>query len=210
MRLESTPDGLVMHSALEYDLRSWWRTRGRERRFRDELVARARVAPGERVLDVGCATGSLALAAKRRAGETGLVHAVDPSSRMVAYARWKAALSRRDVAFATATAQELPYRDAAFDVVLSTLVLHQLPHDGLRAAIEEMRRVVRPGGRLFLADIDPSDPTSPRDTPHSHGRFDVGRIGAALERMGLELVDGGRVEFRLARFERIRYLLARV
>jgi ubiquinone/menaquinone biosynthesis C-methylase UbiE len=129
---------------------------------------------------------------------------------MIAYARWKAALTRRDVAFSVAVAQDLPFRDGAFDAVLNTLVLHQLPHDALRAAIAEMRRVVRPGGRLFIADIDPGDPDSPRDTPHSHGHFDVARIGAALERLGLELVDGGRVEFELAAFERIRYVLARV
>jgi ubiquinone/menaquinone biosynthesis C-methylase UbiE len=209
MKLESTADGLVIHSALEYDARSWWRTRGRERAFRDELASLARLEDGETVLDVGCATGSLALAAKRHV-RAGRVYGVDPSQRMVAWARWKAALSRTDVAFSVATAQALPFRDGSFDVVLCTLVLHQLPHDALRAGIEEMRRVVRPGGRIFLADIDPGDPDSPRDTPHSHGHFDIARIGAALGRMGLELVDEGRVEFRLARFERIRYLLARV
>ena len=84
--------GLVMHStARYYDLLTWLLTLGRERAFRDRLVDLARLAPGESVLDAGCGTGTLAIAAKRRVGPSGAVHGIDASPEMIARARRKAA-----------------------------------------------------------------------------------------------------------------------
>jgi ubiquinone/menaquinone biosynthesis C-methylase UbiE len=84
MKFTQTPDGIVIHSAAEYDRRFMVRARGRERAFRQELVERARLAPGESVLDVGCGTGTLALAAKRRVGAEGIARGIDPSTEMIA------------------------------------------------------------------------------------------------------------------------------
>ena len=83
--------GAVMRSSARfYDLMVWLLTFGRERAFRERLVELARVQLGESVLDVGCGTGSLAIAAKRRVGPTGIVHGIDASPEMIARATRKA------------------------------------------------------------------------------------------------------------------------
>jgi len=125
---------------------------------------------------------------------------------MVARAGAKARRSGLDIDFHEATAQALPFADASFDVVLCTLVLHQLPHEGIHEAAAEMRRVLAPGGRLLVADIDSAHPGNQRRTPHSHGSFDGSRIGPLLERTGLDVVESGEVPFRLRRFERLLYV----
>jgi len=208
LRLTRPEAGTLIHSPRRYDFWLLLRSLGRERALREQLLDLAGIVPGDRVLDVGCGTGTLALASKRRAGATGHVDAVDPSPEMVARACAKARHARVEVAVHEATAQDLPFPDASFDVVLSTLVLHQLPHDGIHAAAAEMRRVLGPGGRLLVVDIDSGDPGNPRRTPHSHGRFDGRRIAPLLERSGLEVVGSGEVPFRLRRFERLLYVVA--
>ena len=86
----SAPKSLVLHSmASYYDLLAAFMTLGRERELRDRLASLADVAPGESVLDVGCGTGSLALAAKRRVGPTGIVTGIDASPEMIERARRK-------------------------------------------------------------------------------------------------------------------------
>lgn len=199
MKFTQTPDGIVIHSAAEYDRRFTVRSRGRERAFRQELVERARLAPGESVLDVGCGTGTLALAAKRRVGADGIARGIDPSTEMIARARSKARRSGLDVAFDEAVVQTLPFEDGTFDVVLAVLTFHQLPHDDLDRSLREIERVLRPGGRLFVADLDMRAPTH---GPHSHGHFDLEPVVDALE-----VVETGSIAFRLSRFERLRYVL---
>ena len=200
MKFTRTPDGIVIHSAAKYDRRFMVRARGRERAFRAELIELARLEPGESVLDVGCGTGTLALAAKRRVGSDGRVHGIDPSPEMIARARAKARSSGLDVAFDEAVAQTLPFPDDTFDAALAVLTFHQLPHDDLRRSLEEIERVLVPGGRLFLADLDMR---TPGHGPHSHGHFDLDPVTRELD-----VLETGSVRFRLSRFERLRYVLA--
>jgi ubiquinone/menaquinone biosynthesis C-methylase UbiE len=206
VKLERTEAGLVIHSPFEYDLRLWRQTRGRHRALRRHLVDLAHLQPGESVLDIGSATGSLALAAKRRVGRAGAVHGIEPSPAMVAYARRKVALLRAAVVFDVGTAQQLPYADGSFEVVTCTLVLHQLGHDAWRPSLAEMRRVLVPGGRVLLVDIS-VDPTA-GPTPHSHGHFDLDRLDPLLDAVGFRIAERGPVEFPLRRFDRLRYILA--
>ena len=199
MNFTRTPDGIVIHSAAEYDRRFMVRARGRERAFRAELIELARIAPGESVLDVGCGTGTLALAAKRRVGANGTVNGIDPSPEMVARARDKARSRGLDIVFEEAVVQSLPFPDDAFDAALAVLTFHQLPHDDLHTSLREIERVLRPGGRLFVADLDMRTQTH---GPHSHGHFDLDPVIRSLD-----VLEAGSVRFRLSRFERLRYVL---
>jgi ubiquinone/menaquinone biosynthesis C-methylase UbiE len=202
-----------MHGVRRYDLQMWLRTLGRERAFRREILDLAGLAEGESVLDIGCGTGSLALAAKRRVGPSGSVHGIDPSPEMVERARSKARRAKLDVRLEAGVAQELELPDASVDVVFAMLVLHHLPHDALLGAGREIQRVLTPGGRFLAVDIDLDDARNPRRSPHAHAHrigahFDLDDIATLAKHVGLEVVDSGPVRFRLLRFERMRYLLA--
>ena len=208
MKIERTPAGVLIHSAREYDLRWLVRSRGKERAFRRHLLDLGRIRPGEAVLDVGCATGNLALAAKRRVGRDSPVHGIDPSPSMIARARSKARRRRARVAFDVAVAQELPFADGSFDVVLSTLVAHQLPQADRRRCLAEMHRVLRPSGRLLLVDLAMSAPSPAQPTPHRHGHFDVTDLVPFLTETGFAVVARGPVTFPLRRFDPLGYVLA--
>lgn len=149
----SNTSGAVIHWAARYDLLINLLTLGGERRFRERLLGLARIGPGESVLDIGCGTGTLAIAAKRRVGTSAVVHGIDASPEMIARARRKATRAGTPVAFEIALAQSLPFPDGQFDVVLSTVMLHHLPRAARPEAILEARRVLKPGGRLLAVDF---------------------------------------------------------
>jgi ubiquinone/menaquinone biosynthesis C-methylase UbiE len=192
----TAPKSLVMHSAARhYDLLAWLLTLGRERALRERLVDLARIAPGETVLDVGCGTGSLALAAKRRVGATGHVTAIDASDEMIAQARTKAAKLGLDVEWKVARAESLPCSTESVDVVLSTLMMHHLPRVVREAFAGEIRRVLKPDGRVLVVDFEPP----PRggggliSRVHRHGHVPKREIVELLTRSQLDVVDAGAV-----------------
>ena len=147
--------GLVLRAAQArwYDALAAVLTLGRDRSLRDRLAELAQLTPGESVLDVGCGTGSLALAAKRRVGDTGSVSGVDASLDMIALATRKATRAGAAVTFRVGTAERLPYADASLDAVMATLMLHHLPVPLRRDFAREARRVLRPGGRILTVDF---------------------------------------------------------
>ena len=115
-----------------------------------ELLAMAALRSGEQVLDVACGTGLVAFAAAEAIGPQGQVLGVDLSGQMVDAARQRAEERRlSNVGFQRMDAETLALPDASVDVALCALGLMYLP-DPERAVVE-MRRVVRPGGRLVAA-----------------------------------------------------------
>jgi ubiquinone/menaquinone biosynthesis C-methylase UbiE len=195
--------GLILHSAVRYyDVLAGLLTLGRERAFRERLVGLARIEPGETVLDVGCGTGTLAIAAKRRVGPEGVVHGIDASPEMIARARRKAAKAGMDVVFETGVVESLPFPDARFDVVLSTLMLHHLPRTGRQQCVREIRRVLRPGARLLAVDF--ATPARERrgllDRIHRHGHVPLRDIVELLSEAGLRVVESGPVRVRDLQF----------
>jgi len=114
------------------------------------LMALASPQPQEQVLDVACGTGLVALAAAERVGPRGHVLGTDISDRMVDAARQRAAQRGvHQLGFARMDAEQLALPDGGFDLALCALGLMYVPDPAL--ALRELRRVLRPGGRVALA-----------------------------------------------------------
>ena len=123
----------------------------RESLFKGRLVAQARIAPGHRVLDLGCGTGTLAILMYKlhpRAEVVGL----DADPKILELARGKVARGRFPIHLDRGLSFELPYSDASFDRVLSSLVFHHLTRENKLRTLAEVFRVLRPGGELHIAD----------------------------------------------------------
>ena len=193
--------GLTLHAPMLYDLSLWLLTLGREHRFREKLLALAELKPGEAVLDVGCGTGSLTLAAKRQVG-AGQVFGIDASPEMLGRAERKARKAGLDAGFRQAPAQALPFADASFDVVLSSLMLHHLPRDSRRQCATEMRRVLGPGGRVLAVDFaGPAGGQAGHFSHfHRHGGVSLDDLIALFWDAGFKIADSGGTGFADLRF----------
>jgi len=144
--------GRVIRWARWYDLFGTVILFGRDKAVREKLIELAAPLPGEKVLDVGCGTGTLALALKSSVG-TGEVHGIDASPEMIEVAREKAAKAASDIDFQVALIEAIPFPDATFDLVTSSLMLHHLPDDLQRTGLGEIRRVLKPGGSFVAMDF---------------------------------------------------------
>jgi len=126
----------------------------RERAFKRRLVDLAEPRAGERVLDVGCGTGTLAVELAARCPGARIT-GVDADEAMLERARRKSP----ELDLHVAMAQDLPFGDASFDLVVSSLFFHHLRRDDKLAVASELLRVMRPGARLAIADWGaPRDP----------------------------------------------------
>ena len=156
------------------------------------LCDAAQVRRGQRVLDVACGTGALTLALAERVGAAGSVHGLDANPDMLAVARRK----KVPVEWVQGRAEVLPFADASFDSVLSQFGL--MFFDDRAAALGEMKRVLRPGGRLAVAVCDALE----RSPGYS-------ALDALLERLfGLAVAGAFRAPFALGDEGRLRALCA--
>jgi ubiquinone/menaquinone biosynthesis C-methylase UbiE len=123
----------------------------REGLFKRLLIDQAAPSPGQRVLDLGCGTGTLAIEVKRREPEAEVV-GLDADPEMLAQARRKAEEAGVELELTEGFSTELPYEDGSFDLVLSTLFFHHLDPEPKRQTVREIARVLRRGGELHVAD----------------------------------------------------------
>ena len=144
--------GRVIHWARYYDLFGKLISFGRDKAIRQKVVQLASPSPGENVLDVGCGTGTLAIAIRPRVRQ-GEVHGIDASPEMIEVAKEKAAKAGAEIDFQVALVEAIPFPDASFDLVTSSLMLHHLPDDLKRKGFAEIRRVLKPGGRFLAMDF---------------------------------------------------------
>ena len=145
-------EGALIRWAPYYDFVTNLMTLGQARRLRRTTVGQALIQPGDSVLDVGCGTGEVTLLAKTRAAQ-GKVYGIDPAPEMIAVARRKAARKRLEIEFRVGVIEALPFPDSSIDVVTSSLMMHHLPDDLKVRGLAEIYRVLKPGGRLLIADF---------------------------------------------------------
>lgn len=189
--------------ALKQKLKTTWTAgdygliaRGLEKSAED-FLARASVAPGDRVLDVACGAGQLAIPAARTGAQ---VTGIDIAENWIAQAKERATAEGLDVQFDVGDAEAMPYENASFDVVLSLIGAMFAPRP--ERAASELLRVTRPGGRIvmgnwtaegfvgdFFRTVGKHAPPPPMPSPLLWGDEDVVR-----ERFGK-----GVAELRLAR-----------
>jgi len=142
----------------------------RERTFKQRLLDQARLAAGLDVLDLGSGSGTLAVWAKQR--EPGLrIRGLDGDPAIIGQAVRKAERAGLDIAFDEGLSYELPYEDASFDRVLSSLFFHHLVLSDKERTIAEVTRVLRPGGELHVADWG-----EPRSRPQKLGAVVIRRF----------------------------------
>ncbi len=196
-----------------YDLLNTVMTAGLDRKWRIRAVDLAGVAPGDRVLDVATGTGELALELARRVSPGGEVVGSDFSEAMLARARVKPKPAGGELRFEWGDALALPYEDDSFDAATVGFGLRNFAE--MSRGLTEMRRVVRPGGRVVILEFTnparpplsffyrvwfdrivpvlghlSSDPDAYSYLPDSVKRFPApAELAAELERAGLHEIS---------------------
>jgi len=180
--------GLLGSGGWRYDLHEWLTDifvfRGKVRELRQKTANLAQLQPGEMVLDVGCGTGTLVMEVARRVGRAGRVAGIDPGSQQIARARAKAARRNAPIEFQIGVIEQLAFPDQTFDVVLSTLMMHHLPAPLKRQGLAEIARVLKPGGRLVIADF-----THKKERAGQAARFHAG--GSRMHDLAALVKDAG-------------------
>ena len=196
---ESAPAtrGLVMNWGWRYDLVSWISNlllRGKLRGLRETALDLARLREGEAVLDVGCGTGTLALAAKARVGASGRVVGIDPGPRQIDRARSKAARRGVDLDLRVGVIERILTPDGSFDAALSTFMMHHLPDDVKRQGLAEIARALKPGGRVVVVDFKRPERRDGRPVRLGAGESGIQDLPAFMEQAGFSDIETGEIE----------------
>lgn len=124
----------------------------REKTWRTELLERIRPSQDDRILDVGCGTGSLAIGMKTINAQCE-IHGIDPDAAVLARARKKAKAANVDITFHNGFLNpNMLAQLGRFSKIVSSLVFHQTALDSKRDILDSMRKLLLPGGKLYVAD----------------------------------------------------------
>jgi len=163
--------------------------RGTFRKLRQRTANLAGIQAGDAVLDVGCGTGTLAIEVARRVGTTGHVAGVDPGTEQIARARAKAARRHVPIEFQIGVIEHLPFPDQTFDVVFSTLMMHHVPAPLKRQGLAEIARVLKPEGRLVIADFKRKQERAGRAARFHAGGSRIQDLEALVSEAGFEHLE---------------------
>jgi len=176
-------------------------TFGRERILRETTVSLAQVKPGDCVLEVGCGTGTLTLAAKCQAGPSGKAFGIDVIPGMIELSQRKAAQANEDVTFQLGSIDDIPFSANQFDVVMCSFMIFHMSENTRRRGIAEIYRVLRPMGRLLVLDL--ALPTQPLPRAIAQMLFggmlqhDLQELVPLMEASGFSDVEFGPAKFRI-------------
>jgi ubiquinone/menaquinone biosynthesis C-methylase UbiE len=192
-------EGHTIHSwAKYYDLIVGILSLGREKKFRQTALELVSIEPGMNILDVGCGTGSLSVGAKQNLGNNGRVVGIDPSSIMIELARQKAEKAGVEVDFQVGVIENLEFNDDQFDLVLSSLMMHHLTDELKESGLQEVHRVLKPGGTLLIIELDPGA-FSLASLVHGHSAqlsAELEETRRIMERLGIVHLENGGIGFR--------------
>jgi ubiquinone/menaquinone biosynthesis C-methylase UbiE len=133
-----------------YDL--FMRLLMRDAKIKAKLIDDASIEDGQRILDLGCGTGTLMLMIKRKYSDVDLI-GLDIDSESLRLALRKSYKAKSSIALVKGSAIQLPYASETFDRVLSSLVYHHLRSDQKVSSMQEVLRVLKPKGQFLLADF---------------------------------------------------------
>jgi demethylmenaquinone methyltransferase/2-methoxy-6-polyprenyl-1,4-benzoquinol methylase len=176
---EETVAAMFDDIAPVYDRMNTLMTLGSDRRWRRIAVELTALKPGESVIDVACGTGKLSVALAERVGPFGRVLGVDLSSGMIELAR-EANHDLVQLEFAVGNALSLPARDGEFDAATIAFGLRNLAD--FEAGFRELRRVVRPGGRVVCLELSMPRPRAWGRLYHALFRRSAPLLGAMFRR----------------------------
>jgi ubiquinone/menaquinone biosynthesis C-methylase UbiE len=123
----------------------------REKLFKQALVEQAKIRVNQRVLDLACGTGTLAVLLKRDAPQAEIM-GIDGDPKILALAKEKARAGNFDVQLDEGMSFALPYADESFDRVISSLFFHHLTRENKLKTLREVWRVLKRGGEMHIAD----------------------------------------------------------
>jgi len=186
-------------------------TLGREDALRRMTVNLAGVKPGDCVLEIGCATGSLSLAAKRQAGPTGKVVGIDIIPGMIDVSRNKASQAGLDVTFQLSNIEDLPFPDKNFDVVMCSFMIFHMSEKVRNKGIKEIYRVLKPKGILLVLDLAlPTKTVSRRILKLFLGfmlKHELKELQPIMESSGFSQIEISQAKYRVLGLPLISFML---
>jgi ubiquinone/menaquinone biosynthesis C-methylase UbiE len=203
---EQIDEDEIMKSQMEkmvpsYDSYMRKMTFGRERTLRERTVSLAQVKPGDCVLEVGCGTGTLTLAAKRQAGPSGQAFGIDIIPGMIELSQRKAAEAHENVTFRLGSIDDIPFLANQFDVVMCSFMIFHMSETIRRKGIAEIYRVLKPQGRFLALDLALPTHALPRAIAKKLVggmlKHDLRELVPPMEASGFSDVETAPVKFRI-------------
>jgi len=155
MNLKSVPTrGRTLdYAAAIYDIFEPLCMLGRETEINKLIISLLEIKNSNKIIDLGCGTGVLSALISNQLSESagGLSIGIDAAGKMIEGARKKR--GSKTCRFEVAAAENLPFENETFEAVVSTMFFHHIPLDLKKKALSEAFRVMKPGGRLVIADM---------------------------------------------------------